>query len=642
LEGVDRFICRNHMWPVVLTLTATAITSLAAADGNAPSQFSIHKAAAIASCQAIREKNKPSWLVANNDSLQADSLTSEKFHNPRANNSTRFQAKLVDGTDMAWTSVRTETALVAMQIIASNDSRPHTLWQLDETCALTQQRQILYNDAFIADELHIIDPSSGAVKAVEPLNPEVPKSLKINTDSAGIRVGLVDAGVNYTLPEINQRLARDDNGELIGFDYWDQDKRPFDAHFGPSAFHVIRHGTGIASLLLKEAPFVDLVPYRYPRPQMQRMRALVEHAARHNVHIVGLPLGGNKAEQWQDFAAAAKQHPDILFIASAGNNGRNIDKHPVYPASLDLPNLLVVTSADDFVVPAERVNWGRSNVDYMLPAEQRSITNFYGQQVLASGSSYAVPRAMAIAARWQRDNPSWRASELIAEFARRYADGGSAKYVGGGYIADPMADDDATIGLIGVQTLTRDKPINPDEDTRFLKLPLSVFVLNDQWTSEQVNQSILQAEGILNQCQISFTSVTISELEVPEYLQDLDTGPARTLLSALDNDSEFKPIKVFFARDTRMLLPTDGASFARANTRRRPWLQDSVWLMQDIDDLGVSLAHELFHVISNVGTHSRSKNNLMQPKTSPMNTELQTNQCESAIIHAKQSLLLFD
>jgi len=437
-------------------------------------------------------------------------------------------------------------------------------------------------------------------------------------------------------------LARDNNGEIIGFDFWENDKLPFDAHFGPSPFHVSRHGTGTASLLLKEAPFVELVPYRYPRPDMTRMRDLVEHAADNNVVIVGLPLGSNKPDQWQEFATAAEQHPDVLFIASAGNNGRNIDQQPVYPAALELPNLLVVTSADDFVVPAEGVNWGRTHVDYMLPAEQQSITNFYGVPDQASGSSYAVPRAMAIAARWQRDNPTWKARDLISEFSRRYADGASAKYVGGGYIPDPIADDELEVVLSGVQTMTRDKPSSVDDGERLFNLPLSVFVLNNHWTNEQINESLLIAEEILNQCQISFHSVTISQLAVPEYLQDLDTGPTRTLISELDNNSDFNPIRVFFARDTRMLLPTDGASFARANTRRRPWLQDSVWLMENVEDAGVALAHELFHVLANDGTHNQVNNNLMQSNTSPSNLELLPDQCEAAITNAKESQLLFD
>jgi len=651
LEGLDRFISRNRVGSVVLTLSAAGFSGLSVADGNVSSAMLHGTDSAIASCQSIVDRGTPTWPVANSDALLRGSVYSEAFDIPQAKNSTRYEGKLTNGIDIVWKSLQTADAPVAMQITASIDQRPHTLWYLNKACVPSQKRQLIYNDAFQAIELQIVDVNDGSIKSTEALNPPVPqashpgpagKEGESSSQEAVVRVAMVDSGVNYTLPEINQRLARDDNGEIVGYDFWDNDEQPYDAQFGPSPFHVSRHGTKTASLLLKEATSVELVPYRYPRPAMERMRDLVEHAATNKVAIIGLPLGSNKPDQWQTFAEAARQHPDILFIASAGNNGRNIDKIPVYPAALDLANLLVVTSADDYVIPAEGVNWGRTHVDYMLPAEQQNVTGYSGDLEIASGSSYAVPRAMAMAARWLQDNPNWTAQELVAEFSRRYADGASAKYVRGGYIADPMASDDLSISLSGVQTLTRDEPSSEEEAAHIFKLPLSVFVLNERWTNEQISQGLLQAEQILNQCQISFNSVTISRLDVPEYLQDLDTGAARTLLSALDSDSEFNPIRVFFARDTRMLLPSDGASFARANTRRRPWLQDSVWLMENIEDTGIALAHELFHVLSNVGTHSRATNNLMRSRTSAANIDLHTNQCEAAIAHAKQSLLLFD
>ena len=85
----------------------------------------------------------------------------------------------------------------------------------------------------------------------------------------------------------------------------------------------------------------------------------------------------------------------MLFVVSAGNDGVDIDRSPVYPAALDLDNLLVATSADDFLRPAARVNWGPESVDYLLPAEQVPVLDLDGAETLASGSSYAVPRTAA-------------------------------------------------------------------------------------------------------------------------------------------------------------------------------------------------------------------------------------------------------
>ena len=92
---------------------------------------------------------------------------------------------------------------------------------------------------------------------------------------------------------------------LIGYDFWDMDDLPYDAHPVDSGFFVQRHGTRTASILLREAPAIELVPYRYPRPDMSRMHALIEHADANGVSILGMPLGSNRPEDWGAFVRNA-------------------------------------------------------------------------------------------------------------------------------------------------------------------------------------------------------------------------------------------------------------------------------------------------------------------------------------------------
>jgi len=593
-------------------------------------------------CESFKNGDKPSWVDDNVDLLVETAFTTKPHSNVRGQSGLIHTATLQNDSTLTVTQMGLEQDFFAMQIEMSVDERPKMHWVLNKQCVVSHVREIEYITESDESFLHIADPKTGLILISEPLNPPIPNALPNSNIKEPVKVAMVDSGINYQLAEFRHRLARNAQGELIGYDFWSEDERPFDVQSTSSPFRVTRHGTGTASILLREAPFVELVPYRYPLPDMTRMKALVEHAAANGVYIVGIPLGGNKPDMWQSFLEAAEQHPDILFIASAGNNGRNIDQAPIYPAALDLANLLVVTSANDFVLPADRVNWGRVNVDYMLPAENQAITNFYGDPALASGTSYAVPRAAALAARWLQANPTWRAPELIAEFARRYADGMSIRHVGGGYIADPLASDKTEINLTGVRSLAAE-PTNAEALTdNPLQLPISIFVLDENWSNEIIDNSVREAEKILAQCNIMFASVTITELSVPEYLRDLKTGPARTLISALDNDSAFKPIKLFYARDTKMLTPFDGEAFGKGNTRTRPWLQDSVWLTQGIKDPGIALAHELFHVLTNSGAHNKITDNLMQNRTSPGNVNLTEDQCATAVNVAKKNTLLFE
>lgn len=460
--------------------------------------------------------------------------------------------------------------------------------------------------------------------AEDPPVPRVGAKIMLENDDKPIRVALLDSGVNYLLPAINHKLARDSDGNLIGYDFWDMDARPFDAHPDKRGT-VSRHGTRTASLLLKEAPFVELVPYRYPRPDMTRMKALVAHAAAHDVRIMGMPLGGNLRDQWMAFESAAKAHPNILFIASAGNNGRDIDDVPVYPASLDLDNMLVVTSADDFARLAQGVNWGRRSVDYLLPAEHQWVTRFDGTSGQVSGSSYAVPRLAALAARFLHNDGSLSVSDLKSRIRNQFANGSWPARIAQGYIHDPQFDAEQTVQIHATETWSSES-----ETANGVRLPFEVLVLDSNWVSEEIHRVLEEADRILAQCDLMLSPGNIKYIHAPEYLRDLETGAAKTLMQAVRSDGPDRKLTVVLARDTLMSMPFDAEAFGHGNTRHRPWLTGSVWLTLALQDRSIALAHELFHVLVNSGEHSTDADNLMLSRTTGTNTGLSESQCENA------------
>ncbi len=348
-------------------------------------------------------------------------------------NAARDQALVV-------TATRAGDALrrVVYEIRSLASGRPIMMALSDGDCRLQHGRAIRYGPDGTALELALYSSDLASVEAVEPLNPPVPDG----PDPGGVTVAQIDSGVNYLLPEIAARLARDDEGRLLGADLWDEDDRPFDGDVRGSPFFPIRHGTPVASVLIGEAPQVRLVPIRYPRPDMTRMAEAVRLAAAAGAGIVALPMGSRRPEDWAAFADAAAAHPDVLFVVSAGNDGRDIDAAPLYPASLPLDNMIVVTSSDDFGRLAPGSNWGAQSVDLMVPAEQLDVVDYRGARGKASGSSFAVPRVAALAARLKRAHPSWTAPELKkAVFARAVAPlERGASPVAAGWIPNPADD----------------------------------------------------------------------------------------------------------------------------------------------------------------------------------------------------------
>ena len=509
--------------------------------------------------------------------------------------------------------------------------RPQLMVLADARCRIQTGRRLIYDADGRAESIERLDAALADVEVREPLNPPVP----VGEGLPGVNVALVDAGVNYLLPEIGERLARDSDGTVLGYDYWDLDPRPFDANPARSPFFPQRHGTQTASLLLAEAPVIRLVPYRYPRPAMGRMGDLIEAAAAKRVVVVNLSLGGNRGEDWQAFREAAIAHPEMLFVVSAGNNGRDIDAQPVFPAALTLENMLTVSSANPDGRPARGSNWGRESVDLLVPAEGLLVTDFHGRPKVVSGSSYAAARISALAACLSAEHPDWRAPELkeaILGRARALADEADA-YSKHGFLPDPTTQqrgacpptrhrlqEMAAWQWADTDLESETAPAMPV--THELKPTLVVFE-NAGWLLETVQDATAKTRQIFAQCGVAMPKVSVRVMEGPKRFKIFRNDWAIELVSKMS----LRRPAVFFVQDTLQEIAFDAEAIGRSNGRSRPQLIGTVWMTAAIEDPGIGLAHELYHVLANYGYHDPDPMNLMHERSNGENTTLRAHQC---------------
>jgi hypothetical protein len=503
---------------------------------------------------------------------------------------------------------------------AGGGTRPELFVLTGPDCAVRYGRRLQYSSDGRPSAIRFLHADLSDSGAGELLDAPVPAA----PDPGGVAVAHVDSGVNYLLPGIASRLARDADGAALGYDWWDMDPRPFDADPARSAFFPQRHGTRTASLLLEEAPYARLIPYRYPRGEMARMASIVEAAARAGARIVTVAMGSNDRAEWQAYEQAASRHPEMLFIVSAGNDGRDLDREPVYPAALALANQLTVSSSEDDGRLARGSNWGRRSVDLLVPAERMLVTGFDGRRVFASGSSYAVARVGALAACLLAAHPQWRAKELreaiVAQARAPGAEGWSAR----GFLPDPLARERGACPAAEVPVSERESELLSLGEAHAKALDLSVVsVAGSGWEPPAVHAMLRGAAAILGQCGIALRRVSVHELSAPERLRYFTAETAEALVRA----RPYRKPAVYLVADTRRPVPFDAEAFAPANSAAHPPLVDTVWIMRGMRHPEVALAHELVHVLTDSGEHSGLPANLMREETALENTRLTADQC---------------
>lgn len=181
-------------------------------------------------------------------------------------------------------------------------------------------------------------------------------------------------------------------------------------------------------------------------------------------------------------------------------------------------------------------------------------------------------------------------------------------------------------------------------ETRFevMPQPVATFALNvvviDQsgWTTDSATKMIADATWILAQCGLRLRRATLRVIDVPQRFQLLYTPASRVLAGRLAIEAP----AVFLVRDTLNEPAFDAEAFGRGNTRSRPELAGSVWLTALARDPGISLAHELVHVLADSGDHAQEPGNLMNAETRRSNTEITRGQCDQMLATGARNNLL--
>ena len=123
-----------------------------------------------------------------------------------------------------------------------------------------QQRKLSRNGARNAAMSFLRVIGTSAALAADK-DPPVPPGR----DPGGVAIAIIGPGIDYTWSEISKHLARDGEGEIIGWDFVDNDRRPFE-HRKNNADNPYTSAQWVVLKIIDKAPNTRIVPLRVGEP----------------------------------------------------------------------------------------------------------------------------------------------------------------------------------------------------------------------------------------------------------------------------------------------------------------------------------------------------------------------------------------
>jgi hypothetical protein len=225
-----------------------------------------------------------------------------------------------------------------------------------------------------------------------------------------IIVADIDSGIDLTHPDLIPNLwintrenaqnpGRDHDGngfpnDVHGFDFYANRGSPVDenGHGTHTAGTIAasRDGNGVVGV----APKVKVMAIRFLGPEGQgttegAIRS-IRYAVRMGARVISASWGGSGFSSLLAQAVQEAVDAGVVFVAAAGNEGRDIDRVPVYPAAL--PGVISVAASNSVDQFADFSNYGVSSVWVAAPGDRIYSTHLNGRYASLSGTSMATPQ----------------------------------------------------------------------------------------------------------------------------------------------------------------------------------------------------------------------------------------------------------
>jgi subtilisin family serine protease len=244
------------------------------------------------------------------------------------------------------------------------------------------------------------------------------------TSASNVIVAVVDSGISYTHEDLTNNLWTAAHDGSHGFNGLTGSTNAVDDNgHGTRVAGVIgatgNNGLGVAGVAWK----VQLMACKFVNQAgvggVSDAIACLEFARSNGAHIVNASWGLNEFSASLSNAFAALQAAGVVVVAAAGNEARNIDVAPHYPASFTFDNILVAaaTTRRDELYPLS--NLGPANVDLAAPGEAIYSTDHASPQAYifdhgtSMAAAYVSGAAALLRAAFPADSPAQLGVRLL-------------------------------------------------------------------------------------------------------------------------------------------------------------------------------------------------------------------------------------
>ena len=251
------------------------------------------------------------------------------------------------------------------------------------------------------------------------------------TGSRRTVIAVLDSGIDFTHPDLrnnewtnsleraNNTIDDDDNGFVNDLHGWDfvTDTNEIKDEQG--------HGTGVAGIVDAQGNNATGITGVMWRAGLMSVRVLdstgtgdiaraveaIDYAVNNGAQVINCSWGTDDSSIALLEAINWASRKGVVVVTSAGNNSRDVETAPRFPASFDLNNLISVASTDNNDVLTSFSNFGATHVTVAAPGINILTTKNGGDYQTVSGSSASAPFVTGVAGLVKTLRP-WLSADL--------------------------------------------------------------------------------------------------------------------------------------------------------------------------------------------------------------------------------------